>query len=93
MVQTTGSGLLSTQAPPLVSLLGNGELDTLAFWQRHLGLGTLTNDENVGQPDKTISTGRDVALKGRLTLWQRSCREHHGHAQCRNHPSASPCGQ
>lgn len=42
--------LLSPLAPPLVTLLGDRELDTLALGQRHLGLGTLTNDENVGKP-------------------------------------------
>lgn len=42
--------LLSPLAPPLVTLLGDRELDTLALGQRHLGLGTFTNDENVGKP-------------------------------------------
>lgn len=42
--------LLSPLAPPLVTLLGDRELDTLALGQRHLGLGTLTNDENIGKP-------------------------------------------
>lgn len=44
-----GNALLLSLGPPsLVSLLGNGKLDTLAFWQRNPGLGALTNDENVG---------------------------------------------
>jgi hypothetical protein len=41
--------LLSAVAPPLVALLGDGELDTLALGQRDLGLGALANDEDVGE--------------------------------------------
>ena len=43
--------LLSSSSSPLVSLLGNRELDTLALGQRHLGLGALTDDEDVGEPE------------------------------------------
>lgn len=39
--------LLSPLSPPLVSLLGNRELDTLALGEGHLRLRALTNDENV----------------------------------------------
>jgi hypothetical protein len=48
--------LLSTSPPPLVSLLGNGELDTLALGQRDLGLGTLSDNENVRESECQYKT-------------------------------------
>ena len=50
--------LLSTGSSPLVSLLGNGELDTLALGERDLSLGTLTNDENVRESGVSMITTR-----------------------------------
>lgn len=41
----------------LVAFLGNGQLDTLALWQRDESLGGLTNDENVGQTGGENVTG------------------------------------
>lgn len=40
--------LSSTLLPPDITLLGDGELGTLALGQRYPGLGALTNDEDVG---------------------------------------------
>jgi len=43
---------LSSGTSLLVALLGDRKLDTLALGERHLGLGTLTNDENVGKTER-----------------------------------------
>jgi hypothetical protein len=40
----------------LVTLLGDRKLDTLALGQRYLGLGTLTDDENVGETGLSAKT-------------------------------------
>lgn len=47
--------LLCGTLPPDISLLGNGKLETLALWQRHPRLNTLTNDENVRNTKPTKS--------------------------------------
>ena len=43
---------MSSGTSLLVALLGDRKLDTLALGERHLGLGTLTNDENVGKTER-----------------------------------------
>lgn len=42
----------------LVALLRDAQLDTLALWQRDVGLVALANDEHVGQ-----TSGKDVSLR------------------------------
>ena len=55
--------LLSSSSSPLVSLLGDRELDTLALGQRNLGLGALTDDENVGESKhELLATGHHFLL-------------------------------
>lgn len=46
--------LLKGTLPPDISLLGNGKLKTLALRQRHPGLDTLTDNENVGNAGPTL---------------------------------------
>ena len=41
-----------TGVEALVSLLSDGELDTVALGQGDVGLGALANHEDVGQPGK-----------------------------------------
>ena len=41
----------STGVETLVSLLGDGQLHTVALGQGDVGLGALANHENVGQPE------------------------------------------
>lgn len=45
----TRLGLFGSQSPSLVSLLSDGELDTLTLGQRDPRLGAFTDDENVGE--------------------------------------------
>ena len=50
----------SSLSPPDVTLLGDGELGTLAAGQGDPWLGALADDEDVGDPDVWISIGSDV---------------------------------
>jgi hypothetical protein len=89
----TRLGLLGSQSPSLVSLLGDGELDTLTLGQGDPRLGSFTDDENVG---KTEGRVRNEVKGGRaegLTEWQRFGPRHLEREQCRNHRGVSPAKQ
>ena len=48
----TRLGLFGSQSPSLVSLLSDGELDTLTLGQGDPRLGSFTDNENVGKTGK-----------------------------------------